>query len=63
MGAFLFPSMRPDTLSALRIPTIQTSLAPVHQHQRLGIALGAQRGTGWEAGGGGLGRVAGRGRG
>jgi len=28
---------------ALAIPTIQTSLTPIHQHQRLRIALGAQR--------------------
>ena len=36
---------------ALRIPTIQTSLAPIHQHQRLRIALLAQRGARREAGG------------
>jgi 5-methylcytosine-specific restriction enzyme A len=34
---------------ALRIPTIQTSLAPIHQHQRLRIALSAERGASREA--------------
>jgi hypothetical protein len=36
-------SARPSP--ALRIPTIQARLTPIHQHQRLRIALLAQRGT------------------
>src|SRR5690606_735880 len=35
---------------ALAIPTIQTSRAPVHDHQRLGAALVAHGGAGREAG-------------
>src|SRR5690554_6829066 len=35
---------------ALAIPTIQTSRAPIHDHQRLGAALVAHRGAGREAG-------------
>ena len=35
---------------ALRIPTIQTSRAPIHQHQRLGAALVAHGRAGREAG-------------
>ncbi|MNV56697.1 hypothetical protein D3C71_1489970 [compost metagenome] len=35
--------------TALAIPTIKTSLAAIHNHQRLGIALVAHGGTGREA--------------
>jgi hypothetical protein len=40
--SLLVPACRPFS-PALRIPTIQASLTPVHQHQRLRIALLAQR--------------------
>lgn len=41
---------------ALRIPTIQTSRTPIHQDDRIRIALGAHGGAGWEGGGIGSGR-------
>ena len=48
---FCFNSSCEPPSPALRIPTIQTRLTPIHQHQSLRVALGAERGTGREAGG------------
>jgi hypothetical protein len=43
------------SLTALGIAAIQTSLATIQQHQRLGVALAAHRGAGREGAGGFIG--------
>src|SRR5690606_20246814 len=51
VGPFGFTStMFASPSPALAIPAIQTSRAPIHDHQRLGAALVAHGGAGREAG-------------
>jgi len=48
----LFLLLLSRTSTALRIAAIQARLATIQQDERLGIALAAHRGAGWEGAGG-----------